>query len=94
MHKVTVSVYPVANPNSKVLAMASITFNDEFVVSGIKVIEGSKGLFVAMPSYQQSNGDYKDIAYPITKKAREKLTDMILYEYNMNIKPRSTFPNH
>ncbi len=59
-------------------AIASITFDDMFVVHDIKVIEGQNGLFIAMPSKKTPSGEYKDIAHPINSAAREKIQGEIL----------------
>ena len=59
-------------------AIASITFDDMFVVHDIKVIEGQNGLFIAMPSKKTPSGEYKDIAHPINSAAREKIQVEIL----------------
>lgn len=63
-------------------AFASVTFDDVFVVHGIRVIEGKNGLFVSMPNRKVNENEYKDIAHPITKEFKEKLTDAVLAEYN------------
>jgi stage V sporulation protein G len=65
----------------KMKAIVSITLDDEFVVHDIKVIEGEKGLFIAMPSRKTSNGEYRDIAHPINSQTREQIQDIILDEY-------------
>ena len=57
----------------KMKAVVSITIDDEFVVHDIKVIEGEKGLFIAMPSRKASDGEYRDIAHPINSNTREKI---------------------
>lgn len=62
-------------------AVVSITIDDEFVVHDIKVIEGEKGLFIAMPSKKSADGEYRDIAHPITSAAREMIQSMILESY-------------
>ena len=54
----------------KMKAIVSITFDDEFVVHDIKVIEGEKGLFIAMPSKKASDGEYRDIAHPINSNTK------------------------
>lgn len=69
----------------KMKAVASITIDDEFVVHDIKVIEGEKGLFIAMPSRKATDGEYKDIAHPICSDTREKLQDLILEHYHNEI---------
>ena len=65
----------------KMKAIVSITLDDEFVVHDIKVIEGEKGLFIAMPSRKTTTGEYKDIAHPINSQTREQIHDIILKEY-------------
>ena len=65
----------------KMKAVVSITIDEEFVVHDIKVIEGEKGLFIAMPSRKASDGEYKDIAHPINSATREKIQKMILEKY-------------
>ena len=65
----------------KMKAVVSITLDDEFVVHDIKVIEGEKGLFIAMPSRKTTTGEYKDIAHPINSQTREQIQEMILNEY-------------
>ncbi len=66
----------------KMRAVASITIDDAFVVHDIKIIEGDKGLFIAMPSRRASGGDYKDIAHPIKSEVRDELQAMILDKYS------------
>ena len=63
-------------------AVVSITIDDEFVVHDIKVIEGEKGLFIAMPSRKTAEGEYKDIAHPIKSSTRELIQNLILQKYN------------
>ena len=62
-------------------AVVSITLDDEFVVHDIKVIEGEKGLFSAMPSRKASDGEYRDIAHPINSETRERIQTIILEQY-------------
>ncbi|HBL36137.1 MAG TPA: transcriptional regulator [Firmicutes bacterium] len=66
---------------SKMKAIASITFDDAFVVREIRVIEGQNGLFVAMPSRKTPTGEFKDIAHPINADARQLIQNAILEEY-------------
>lgn len=66
---------------SKMKAVVSITLDNEFVVHDIKVIEGDKGLFIAMPSRRAGDGEYRDIAHPINTDTREKLQSIILERY-------------
>ncbi len=66
-------------------AIVSITLDDEFVVHDIKVIEGEKGLFIAMPSRKTLDGEYRDIAHPINSQTRQQMQDVILAEYEKAI---------
>ncbi len=65
----------------KMKAIVSITIDDVFVVHDIKVIEGEKGLFIAMPSRMSSDGEYRDIAHPINSATRESIQKLILQKY-------------
>ena len=67
----------------KMKAVVSITLDNEFVVHDIKVIEGEKGLFIAMPSRKAADGEYRDIAHPINSATREKIQSIILDKYEM-----------
>ena len=65
----------------KMKAVVSVTFDNEFVVHDIKVIEGDKGLFIAMPSKKSADGEYRDIAHPINSDTRQLMQQMILDSY-------------
>ena len=65
----------------KMRAVVSITIDEEFVVHDIKVIEGEKGLFIAMPSRKAADGEYRDIAHPIRPATRDQLQKIILESY-------------
>ena len=65
----------------KMKAVVSITIDEEFVVHDIKVIEGEKGLFIAMPSRKAPDGEYRDIAHPINSETRERIQGIILEKY-------------
>ena len=65
----------------KMKAVVSITIDDEFVVHDIKVIEGEKGLFIAMPSRKAADGEYRDIAHPINSGTRDQIHKIILEKY-------------
>lgn len=65
----------------KMKAVVSITIDDEFVVHDIKVIEGEKGLFIAMPSRKAADGEYRDIAHPINSVTRDRIQTLILDKY-------------
>ena len=67
--------------DGKLKAVASVTFDDEFVVHDIKIIEGQNGLFIAMPSKKMGETDFRDIAHPIVSEARNKIRDVIFAEY-------------
>ncbi|MDD7048154.1 MAG: septation regulator SpoVG [Lachnospiraceae bacterium] len=66
----------------KMKAVVSITLDDEFAVHDIKVIEGDKGLFIAMPSRKTSDGEYRDIAHPINSVTRDRIQSLILNKYD------------
>lgn len=70
------------NDDGKMKAVVSITFDDEFVVHDIKIIEGQNGLFIAMPSRKMSDGDFRDIAHPLVSETRNKIKDAIFAEYD------------
>ncbi len=65
----------------KMKAIVSITIDDEFVVHDIKVIEGEKGLFIAMPSKKATDGEYRDIAHPINSSTRDSIQKIVLGAY-------------
>ncbi|MBO6148480.1 MAG: septation regulator SpoVG [Lachnospiraceae bacterium] len=65
----------------KMRALVSITLDNEFVIHDIKVIEGEKGLFIAMPSRKASDGEFRDIAHPINSETRERIQSIVLSKY-------------
>lgn len=67
----------------KMKAVVSITLDNEFVVHDIKVIEGEKGLFIAMPIRKAADGEYRDIAHPINSETRERIQSIILEKYEI-----------
>lgn len=69
------------NDEGKMRAVVSVTFDDEFVVHDIKVIEGQNGLFIAMPSRKMGEGDFRDIAHPLTSETRNRIKTAIFSEY-------------
>ena len=73
------------NSEGRMKAVASITFDDVFVVHDIKIIEGTDKLFIAMPSRKTPDGEYKDIAHPINSEMREVLSDSILARYEESL---------
>ncbi len=68
----------------KMKAVASVTFDEEFVVHDIKVVDGENGLFIAMPS-KRIGEEYKDIAHPLNIQTRTKISDAILAKYNEQV---------
>ena len=77
-----VRVLKLNQNGGKKKAVASVTFDNEFVVHDIKVIESQNGLFIAMPSKKTPTGEFKDIAHPINPETREKIQNAILEAYN------------
>lgn len=69
------------NTEGRMRAIASITIDNEFVVHDIRVIDGNNGMFVAMPSKRTPDGEFRDIAHPITSSTREKIQVAVLAEY-------------
>ena len=69
----------------KMKAIVSITFDDEFVIHDVKIIEGQNGLFVAMPSRKMGEGDFRDIAHPLRSETRNKIKDAIFAEYEKTV---------
>lgn len=69
----------------KMKAVVSITIDEEFVVHDIKIIEGEKGLFIAMPSRKAADGEYRDIAHPINSETRDRIQRLILEKYQENL---------
>lgn len=69
----------------KMKAIVSVTLDDAFVVHDIKVIEGEKGLFIAMPSRRAADGEYRDIAHPINSETRDSLQTLILNQYKESL---------
>ena len=80
MHVTDVRVRRIAR-EGKMRAVVSITIDNVFVVHDIKVIEGEKGLFIAMPSKKSADGEYRDIAHPINSETRSMLEEIILKCY-------------
>ena len=69
--------------DGKMKAIVSMTLDNEFVIHDIKVIEGEKGLFIAMPSRKAADGEYRDIAHPINSGTRDMIQKVILEKYEM-----------
>ena len=75
----------------KMKAIVSITLDNEFVIHDIKVIEGEKGLFIAMPSRKAADGEYRDIAHPINSGTRDMIQKEILEKYEMTTLETAAF---
>ena len=73
----------------KMKAIVSVTFDNEFVVHDIKIIEGQNGLFIAMPSRKTPDGEFKDIAHPINTETRERIQSSILEAYEKAVSEES-----
>ena len=71
------------NKDGKMKAVVSVTFDNEFVVHDIKVIEGDKGRFIAMPSRKTLDGEFRDIAHPINSETRDRIQNQVLEKYEM-----------
>ena len=76
--------------DGKMKAVVSITFDDEFVVHDIKIIDGQNGLFVAMPSRKMGEGDFRDIAHPLLSETRTKIKEAIFAEYEKVLADQDT----
>ncbi len=81
MNITDVRIRSVSN-EGKMKAVVSITFDDEFVVHDIKIIDGQNGLFIAMPSRKMGEGDFRDIAHPLVSECRNRIKDAIFEAYN------------
>ena len=80
-----IRVFPQANKENKLCAFANVTFDACFVVRGLKVLEGSKGLFVVMPSRKVKGDDYRDVAHPITAEFKDYIQQEVLKAYELYI---------
>ncbi|MCL2064508.1 MAG: SpoVG family protein [Candidatus Cloacimonetes bacterium] len=73
-------------PAEPLKAFANIVIDDVFIIKNIKIIEGKNGLFVAMPSQKNKNGEYRDIAHPLNTDTRNEIEKLILDKYNETVK--------
>jgi stage V sporulation protein G len=73
------------NSEGKMKAIVSITLEEQFVIHDVRVIEGNNGLFVAMPSKRTPEGEFKDIAHPITSQMRELIQSAVLMAYSSEL---------
>jgi len=81
MQITSITVRKEEKENSRMKGKASVLLDDCFAVHDIRIIEGNEGLFIAMPSRQKANGEYRDIAHPINSATRDKLQQIILDAY-------------
>lgn len=77
-----IRIFPINNKKSNCCAMVSVTLAKVFCITGIKIMDGSKGLFVAMPGAKNKKDEWHDICYPITKEFRKVLSDSILNAFD------------
>lgn len=71
------------HPDGNVRAYASVNLNDCFAIRNLKIVDSTKGLFIAMPSYKAGSGEYKDICFPVTKEFREQLNQAVFQAYDL-----------
>ncbi|MEJ5307581.1 MAG: septation regulator SpoVG [candidate division WOR-3 bacterium] len=69
----------------KLKAFANVTFDNAFVIRGLKIIDGKKGLFISMPSRRAKDGTYRDIAHPINNEMRQKIEKVVLEKYQQEV---------
>ncbi|MBP5835877.1 septation regulator SpoVG [Candidatus Phytoplasma meliae] len=69
------------NGESRLRGVSSVTFDDSFVVNDIRIIEGERGIFIAMPSRKTSKGNFRDIAHPVNTETRQLIEDSIKTKY-------------
>ena len=81
-------VFPLSKKDSNLKAFASITIDDAICITGIRIVEGKNGLFMSMPQSKDNEGEYHDVAFPITKEAREELEAVVLDAYDDAAKPK------
>jgi len=82
--KVDVKISSI-RPEGNLRAYASVNLNGCFAIRNVKIMDSTKGLFVAMPSYKAGNGEYKDICFPVTKEFREQLNNAVIEAYNQSL---------
>jgi stage V sporulation protein G len=80
-NKLDVRVYPIDEPKGNTVAFASVAVDDVVAIRGVRVIDGEKGLFMSMPQSKDKDGEYHDIAFPLTADLRKELGDAVIGEY-------------
>jgi stage V sporulation protein G len=91
MQVTEVRVFPVNE--EKLKAYVTITFDDSFVVRDLKIIKGSNGLFVAMPSKKRKDGTFKDTAHPLNNETRQMIETKVLAEYEKELAKQASQPS-
>lgn len=84
-----VNIYPSKGDGAQ-KASATVNINGQFAIRGLKIMEGSKGLFVSMPSFKAGNGEYKDICFPCTKESRADFDKVVLAAYEQKMEQLQT----
>jgi len=84
-HQVDVKTYPILEPKNNVVAFASVTIDNAIAINGLRVIEGSNGLFAQMPQTRDKSGGFRDVAFPVTKELRQLLNDAVVNQYAADI---------
>jgi len=79
--KLNIKVYPISEPKNSTVALASVGIEDLVAITGVRVVNGEKGLFVAMPQSKDKDGNYHDIAYPINGDLRKEINRAVIAEY-------------
>ena len=79
--KLETRIFPIASPKGNTKAFASISIENLIAIRGIRVVEGSNGLFVSMPQQKIGSGEYQDIAFPLTAELRNFISASVLDEY-------------
>jgi len=87
--KLDVRAYPIKEPKGKTVAFASVTINDMIGINGIQVVDGKNGLFAQMPQTKDTNGSYRDIAFPVTRELRLQLNSAVIDAYHAVIDKQS-----
>ena len=82
----TARVYPFDEAKGNQLAFASVTINDSFAITGIKIMNGENGPFAAMPSTKDKDGNFKDVCFPTNKELRAELNHIVINAYNDALK--------
>ncbi len=77
-----VKVFPAKDTTGRLKAYASIVLDKDFIVRNLKLIEGTKGLFVSMPSRRRKDGSFRDIVHPLNADMRKKIEESVIVEYN------------